>query len=99
MLTPYTNWLFRQLGYAPARTIARDTIGTIGLFAAGLVAGGVAVALFTPKTGRELRSDISNRAGDLKQRVAAKGRQLKENVDDMRMRARDELASATDTNI
>lgn len=91
MFTPNPEWFFKQLGYRPARTIVRETLTYAGLLTAGVIVGGVAVALFTPKSGRELRSDISSRAGELKERISERGRQLKDNVDEMRARARAEL--------
>jgi gas vesicle protein len=94
MWTPNAEWLFKQAGYAPARSFARDTLAIVGLFTAGVVVGGAAIALFTPKTGRELRADISTRAGNLKERVVERGRQLKENVDDARARAREDITAA-----
>lgn len=92
MWTPNAEWLFRQMGYAPARSLTRDTLTMVGLFTAGIVVGGAAIALFTPKSGRELRADISTRAGQIKERVVERGRQLKENVDEARTRAREEIA-------
>jgi gas vesicle protein len=41
-------------------------IGSIGLIAAGIIIGGGAALLLTPKSGAELRGDVAKRARQLK---------------------------------
>lgn len=102
MNTPNPEWIFRQLGYAPARTNSEDILRTVGLVAAGVVVGAAVVALFTPKSGPELRTSISEGAGQLKSAASTKATALKGQIsekaqsfrttaDGIRERAEEEL--------
>lgn len=102
MNIPNAEYLFRQMGYAPVRSTQADVLRTAGLVAAGVVLGAAIVALTTPKSGPELRSAISDGAGQLKSkasstalslkgRINGKAEALKEAANGIRETAEEEL--------
>ncbi len=102
MNAPSPDFLFRQLGYIPARSTQSDVLRTAGLIAAGVVLGAAVVALTTPKSGPELRSAISDGAGQLKSkasttasnikgRLSTKAESLKDAANGIRETAEEEL--------
>lgn len=63
------------------------TFGHIKVFLLGGLVGAACALLFAPKSGKEMRSDLKDRAGKLKtsaaenwQTISTKGREIVENV-------------------
>lgn len=63
------------------------TFGHVRMFVLGSFVGAAAALLFAPKSGREMRSDIKDRAGKLKssasenwQQISTKGREVVDKV-------------------
>jgi len=54
----------------------------LGYFIAGLGIGGAAALLFAPKSGKETRKYIADRAEEGKGYVAAKGREFREQAEE-----------------
>jgi len=55
--------IFNVLGVATKPSPGSRVLGALGLFGLGLLAGAGAALLFTPKTGTELRRDLSRKLG------------------------------------
>lgn len=53
--------ILSALGLAKNRTVAEKLWGGLGIFAGGLLVGAAAALLFAPKSGQELRDDVSER--------------------------------------
>jgi gas vesicle protein len=67
--------LLHQLGLQRARetSMLSDTVlPALAIFGAGLLVGAGIALMATPKSGRELRDDLSRRAGELGERVRAR---------------------------
>jgi gas vesicle protein len=88
MNAPNVDALFHRFGYAPLRTSRSEIFRALGYVALGAVAGAVIVALVTPKSGPQLRSSLSEGAGQLKSRAGSMrgrlGHQAKEAAHEMR---------------
>ena len=59
------NDLLRPFGLRRRRMVARAVLPAVALLGVGLALGAGVALLFAPKTGRELRSDLGRRAGQL----------------------------------
>ena len=67
--------LLHQLGLQRARetSMLSDTVlPALAIFGAGLLVGAGIALMATPKTGRELRDDLSRRAGEIGDKVRAR---------------------------
>ena len=58
-----------RYGYARRRSFAGRALPIVGAVAAGVAIGACVAVLLTPKTGEELRSDITRRAGEVRDNV------------------------------
>ena len=90
------EWLMRQMGYAPVRSTQVDVIRTVGLIAAGVVIGAAAVALFTPRTGPQLRTALSDSAGQLKSKAQKMRGRIAEKADNFQDSAHEIANGAAD---
>jgi len=54
------------LGLESKATTGEWLIGSIGLFGLGIVVGAAAALAFAPKSGRELRQDLTQKVGSLR---------------------------------
>jgi hypothetical protein len=61
------NRLLHALGLEPRRSASSYILPALGVFAAGALVGGALGLLFAPKSGRELRSDLSKKLDTLRQ--------------------------------
>ncbi len=62
--------------------MAECGVGTkVGYFLAGLGIGAVVMLLFAPKSGEETRKYITDKAGEGRDYVAAKGRELRKQAE------------------
>jgi len=77
-----------------------STTGTILTFMVGLGVGAAAALLFAPKSGEELRSDISERFNDqvdnARGQVRGVGRNVKRRADKLVSMAKDEIQDVID---
>ena len=65
---PSRKQVANALGLAPSRTV--ETTGAIGLFAIGVLVGAGLALVFAPKSGSELREELSERVSDLRDSFA-----------------------------
>ena len=69
---PSADEIIRALGLHTARrSSASDVVPSVALFGAGLLVGAGLALLFAPTTGRELREEITDKAGELRERATA----------------------------
>jgi len=71
---PAAEDIVRALGlqqYYPRSRANNDMVPSLALFGAGLLVGAGLALLLAPTTGRELREEITERATELRDRVAA----------------------------
>ena len=61
--------ILRILGAAERRSTMGYVLPAIGYFAAGALVGTVAALLLTPKSGREMRRELSEKASDLRDEI------------------------------
>lgn len=66
---PSADDIIRALGLQSRRHA--DVMPSMALFGAGLLVGAGLALLFAPTTGRELRDELSDRAGNLRDRATA----------------------------
>ena len=67
--------LLHQLGLMRARehsTLSDTVLPALAIFGAGLLVGAGIALMATPKTGRELRDDLSRRAGEIGEKVRSR---------------------------
>jgi gas vesicle protein len=76
----HPDLLMNQLGYVRRHSVSSEVAKAIGFVAFGALAGAAAVALLTPRTGPQLRSELKSGADQLKERVASKGNDLKNSL-------------------
>ena len=88
--------LFNQLGYARRTSVGIEVAKAVGFIAFGAFAGAAAVALLTPRTGPQLRSELKSGADQIKDRVVTKGNELKNSL---RETARDGTRDITSTTV
>ena len=70
--------------------MARCSVTTgIGCFLAGVGVGGVVALLLAPRSGEQTRKLIAKKAGDGKDYVASKGRELKDQAAELVDKGRD----------
>ncbi len=65
---PSTDELRRLAGLQARRSAAADIMPSLALFGAGVLVGAVLGLLFAPSSGQELRTEISERASELRER-------------------------------
>ena len=63
------EFLFSQLGYERRRNMSVEVAKAVGFVAVGALAGAAITALLTPRSGQQLRGDITKTAGQLKERA------------------------------
>jgi hypothetical protein len=68
--------ILSALGLERRHTALDDAIPTGLAFVAGLAAGAGIALLLAPKSGREMRQDLSNRASELTSRIGASANEL-----------------------
>ena len=68
------NDVLDKLGLQPRMTAADYMLPALGVFGAGALMGAGLALMLTPKSGRELRSDITDAAGRIKRRVISRGK-------------------------
>ncbi|MEZ4334780.1 MAG: YtxH domain-containing protein [Myxococcota bacterium] len=68
-LLPATNELLHRVGLQRRRSRARRTARAAGLFGAGALVGTGIAMLLTPKSGRQVRREIGERARSVKEYV------------------------------
>ena len=61
----------------------------MGCFVAGVGVGSVAALLLAPKTGQQTRKLIARKAGEGKEFVASKGKQLREQAEELVEKGKD----------
>lgn len=61
--------ILRILGASERRSTMDYVLPAIGYFAAGALVGTVAALLLTPKSGREMRQELSEKASDLRDQI------------------------------
>jgi len=84
--------------------MARCSMATgIGCFLVGVGVGGVVALLFAPKSGEQTRKLIAKKAGEGKEYVTSKGREFKDQAEELVQKAkgvvnkqREQLAEALD---
>ena len=64
----------------------------LGFFLAGLGIGAVLALLFAPQSGKETRDLISQRASEGRDYVSTRGRELREQAEDLVEKGKDRLA-------
>ena len=72
--------LLDAMGLQRKTSVGEQILMTVGIFGAGLLVGAGLGILFAPKSGRELRSDIGNRVGDVTQRAREVGTRVSEKL-------------------
>lgn len=88
------EFLFSQLGYERRRNTSVEVAKAVGFVAVGALAGAALVALLTPKSGPQLRGDITKTAGQLKERALEKGEELRTSMKEARENARSAVNNA-----
>lgn len=63
------NDVLSKFGLQPRMTATDYVLPALGVFGVGALMGAGLALMLTPKSGRELRGDISTAAGSLKRRV------------------------------
>jgi gas vesicle protein len=63
-----------------------------GFFLAGLGIGAILALLFAPKTGKETRDFIAQKAGESRDYVASKSKELRQQAEDMVDKGKERLA-------
>ena len=61
--------LLALFGVEPKRTTTDALIPAAGMFAMGMLVGAGLGLLFAPKKGAELRTDVSKKIGEIRERV------------------------------
>ncbi len=79
--TPQLEKLLSSLGLEQRKTTTDYLLPAVGIFAAGMIAGGVLGLLFAPKAGRELREDLNRKAQGLQERFTGNGTSASTNDD------------------
>lgn len=69
-----------------------DGGSNFGFFLAGLGIGAILALLFAPKTGKETRDFISQKAGESRDYVSRKSKELREQAEDLVEKGKDRLA-------
>ena len=80
---PTADDVIRALGlqqYRP-RSSSNEMVPSLALFGAGLLVGAGLALLLAPTSGRELREEITDRAGELRDRVVAGAEEKVEDAD------------------
>ena len=67
--------LLAVLGLQTRSSTASDVFGSIGLIGLGMVIGASAALMMAPKSGRELREDLSTKLNGTTRRVADRVRE------------------------
>jgi gas vesicle protein len=80
------NWLKTSGRYAMAEC---NTATKVGFFLAGVGIGVVVALLFAPKSGKETRKYIADKAEEGKDYVATKGRELRRHAEDLVEKSKD----------
>ena len=62
--------ILEAIGLERRRTISDAVIPSLALFAAGALVGAAAAVLLTPKTGQQLRRELTDGARDLSQKIS-----------------------------
>ncbi len=88
------EFLFSQLGYERRRNMSVEVAKAVGFVAVGALAGAAITALLTPRSGQQLRGDITKTAGQLKERAIEKGEELRTSMRDARESARATINNA-----
>lgn len=88
------EYLFSQLGFERRRNTSVEVAKAVGFIAVGALAGAAVAALFTPRSGPQLRGDISKSAGQLKERAIEKGEELRTSMKEARDHARSAVNNA-----
>lgn len=88
------EFLFSQLGYERRRNTSVEVAKAVGFVAVGALAGAAITALLTPRSGQQLRGDITKGAGQLKERVVEKGEELRASMREAREHARSAVNNA-----
>jgi len=78
------------LGLTRRRTLTEGLITAAGIFAAGAFVGTTVALMVAPKTGRDLRGELRNRANDLTHRVKRSAQEVRGAIEERK----DEMAAA-----
>jgi hypothetical protein len=78
---PAAEDIIRALGLQYRRSGSTEIVPSLALFGAGLLVGAGLALLLAPTSGRELREEITDRAGELRDRVSAAASSELENGD------------------
>ncbi|MET0387009.1 MAG: YtxH domain-containing protein [Polyangiales bacterium] len=87
--------LLEVLGLQKRRTAIDVVLPSVALFAAGAVVGAAAAVLLAPKTGAQVRAQLSEGARDLSQRIGTTAQAVQDYVGVNRNHATTSNASAT----
>ncbi len=68
--------ILRVIGLETRRTASDYILPALGLFGAGIVVGAGLGLLFAPKSGREIRGELTERVSDMRERAAAEKQRL-----------------------
>lgn len=68
------NDVLAKFGLQPRMTAVDYVLPALGVFGAGALMGAGLALMLTPKSGRELRGDITSAAGSLKRKVMLRGK-------------------------
>lgn len=85
------NALLNRMGLEHKRSTMEIMLPAIGIFGAGIAVGAALGVLFAPKRGSEIRSDLRDQVGQLRDRSY-------ESYEALRARGEDMAALAQDTN-
>ncbi|MEQ1875869.1 MAG: YtxH domain-containing protein [Bdellovibrionia bacterium] len=72
--------LLKSIGLQEYRSAAWSAVPGAAFFGVGLLVGAGIGLLFAPRTGQELRDDISDRFNSMKDRVSHKATQTADNI-------------------
>lgn len=72
---PTRDDLVNAIGLASRRSTTSDFASVIGVFGAGLLIGAGLALLFAPKSGEEMRRDLSDRMSSLREDETSSTRQ------------------------
>lgn len=66
---PAADDVLRLIGLQQQRAASEAALGVLGSFALGTIVGGMLALLFAPKTGEDMRRDLSERFDDATHKV------------------------------
>lgn len=72
--------ILRMIGLETRRTAGEYALPALGLFGVGIIVGAGLGLLFAPKSGREIRGDLTERMHEIRERANAEKERLQQEI-------------------